>query len=336
MKKKIDLIIPCYNTHKTLPRLFGSIMSQTIADEIHIIMVDDCSDEPYDKFIKPFQKFLDIEIVRLDKNSGPGAARRVGMAAGKSKYIMFIDSDDTFANSFACDNLLQKIIEEKCDVVYSDFIEETNEYEYHNHQNDGIWVFGKIYRREFLENLNITFNDTRSNEDTGFNALIRCFTKPSYLQMSTYVWHLNPKSITRQNNALYTFSCIQGALYNKSWAFKEARKKGWKEEYLKQEITSQFISLYFDYIKWYKCTREEIDTEKYLDWVKRFYEDFKEEINSKINEDDFESLYRNCFVSYYNNFDNIYEQNITFKQFIEMMDNRELTPYPPEEEIHIL
>lgn len=336
MKKKIDLIIPCYNTHRTLPRLFGSIMSQTIADEIHVILVDDCSDEPYDKFIKPFQKFLDIEIVRLEKNSGPAIARQKGIEAGSSKYIMFIDSDDTFTNSFSCSSLLQKITEAKCDIVYSDFIEEVNEFNYFVHQNDNIWMFGKIYRREFLENLNIKFNNTRSNEDLGFNALTRCFTKPEYLEMQTYIWHMNPKSITRQNNALYTFSCMQGALYNKAWAYKEAKKRGWKEEYYKNEITSQFISLYFDYIKWMKCTREEIDVDKYLDWVKRFYEDFKKEINDKIKEDSFQELYRKCFIGYYNNFENIFEQDITFKQFIELLEERELTPYPPEEEIHIM
>ena len=69
--KKIDLIIPCYNTHKTLHRLLGSIMSQNCENEIHIILVDDNSNEGYEEFIKPFQNILDIEIVKLDKNSGP-------------------------------------------------------------------------------------------------------------------------------------------------------------------------------------------------------------------------------------------------------------------------
>ena len=71
-------------------------MSQNCRDDIHIIMVDDCSDETYDKIIEPFKDILDIEIVRLEKNSGPGTARRVGMQVGNSPYIMFIDSYDTY------------------------------------------------------------------------------------------------------------------------------------------------------------------------------------------------------------------------------------------------
>lgn len=317
--KKIDLVIPCYNTHKTLYRLFGSIMSQNCKDEIHIIMVDDCSDEGYEEFIKPFKDILDIEIVRLETNSGPGVARRVGMQAGKSKYIMFIDSDDTFFNAFSVERLLYEIEARQCDIVYSNFIEDIENNRFIMHENDCIWVFGKIYKRQFLENFNIYFNDTRSNEDNGFNTLTRCFTTPEYVNETTYIWHSNPKSITRINNGLYTFTCTEGQIYNKIWAFKEAYKKGWNHEDYIKSIIGQFCFYYFDYFNVKSQTREEVNADLYLEWVKGYYKEFKDEIQEAINKEWLIDEYRGNFINYYNNFDNIKVQDLTIYEFIDLL-----------------
>ncbi len=317
--KKIDLVIPCYNTHKTLHRLFGSIMSQNCKDEIHVIMVDDCSDVGYEEVISPFRDILDIEIIRLEKNSGPGTARRVGMQAGTSKYIMFIDSDDTFYNAFSVERLLYEIESRQCDIVYSDFLEDLENNQFLLHENDHIWVFGKIFKRNFLESMNIYFNDTRSNEDNGFNTLTRCFTEPQYVNEITYIWHSNPRSITRINNALYSFTCLEGQVYNKIWAFKEAYKKGWKREYYIRQIIDQFLYYYFDYFHIKAQTREEIKPELYIKWVSSFYNEFKDEIKEAIEHSAFEEEYKVGFINYYNNFDNIHIQDLTLDEFINLL-----------------
>lgn len=317
--KKIDLVIPCYNTHKTLYRLFGSIMSQNCRDEIHVILVDDCSDEGYEDFIKPFENILDIQIVKLDKNSGPGTARRVGMQAGNSPYIMFIDSDDTFFNAFSVERLLYEIEARQCDIVYSNFAEDIKNNRFIMHPNDQIWVFGKIYRRQFLENYEIYFNDTRSNEDNGFNTLTRAFTEPQYVNETTYLWHHNPKSITRIKNGLYTFTCMEGQIENKIWAFSEAYKRGWAREYYIHAIIGQFCFYYFDYFNIKKQTREEVDAELYLKWVKRFYDAFSEEIEEAIQKDIITAEYKDTFINFYNNFDNILVADLTIYEFIDLL-----------------
>lgn len=317
--KKIDLVIPCYNTHKTLYRLLGSIMSQNCKEEIHVILVDDNSDEGYEDLIRPFKNILDIEIIKLEKNSGPGTARRVGMQAGKSKYIMFIDSDDTFYNAFSVERLLYEIESRQCDIIYSNFIEDLENNHFIVHENDHIWVFGKIYRRNFLENLGIYFNDTRSNEDNGFNTLTRCFTEPQYIDEITYIWHSNPKSITRVNNALYSFTCMEGQIYNKIWAFKEAYAKGWKKEFYIRAIINQFCFYYFDYFNIKSQTRKEIKPELYLEWVKGYYQEFKDEIQEAIDKDLLLNEYKEVFIGYYNNFDNVRVNDLTIYEFIDLL-----------------
>ncbi len=317
--KKIDLIIPCYNTHKTLHRLFGSIMSQNCKDDIHIIMVDDCSDETYDEIVKPFKGILDIEIVRLDKNSGPGTARRVGMQAGKAPYIMFIDSDDTFFNAFSVSRLLYEIEARQCDIVYSNFIEDIDNFRFVMHNNDYIWVFAKIYKRQFLENLDIYFNDTRSNEDNGFNTLTRCFTEPQYVDETTYIWHYNPKSITRVNNGLYTFMCTEGQVENKIWAFKNGYKRGWERNKYIKSIVGQFCFYYFNYFSIKNQTREEIDAEKYIQWIKKYYDEFKDEIKEAIDKGILIEEYKDNFINYFNDFNNINILDVTLEEFIDLL-----------------
>ena len=317
--KKIDLVIPCYNTHKTLYRALGSVMSQNCKDEIHVILVDDCSDEGYEEFIKPFQGILDIEIVKLDKNSGPGTARRVGMQAGEAPYIMFMDSDDSFFNAYSVERLLYEIEARQCDIIYSNFAEDLENQRFLIHPNDHIWVFGKIYKRKFLENYEIYFNDTRSNEDNGFNTLTRCFTEPQYVDETTYLWHHNPKSITRIKNGLYTFTCMEGQIENKIWAFTEGKKRGWAHEPYIHSIISQFCFYYFNYFDIRSQTREEVDPQLYLKWVKRFYDTFKDEIEEAIQKDILAQEYKDSFIGYFDNFNNIRVIDLTIFEFIDLL-----------------
>ena len=318
---KVDLIIPCYNTHNTLPRVLGSVLSQTIKDEIKIILVDDCSETDYVDVVERFGVFLNIELIRLEKNSGPGKARRVGMQAGNNKYIMCIDSDDTFFNAYSVEMLLHEIETRKCDIVYSNFFEDVDNLKFIPHVNDGVWMFGKIFKRQFLENLDIWMNDSRSNEDVGFNTLTRAFTMPQHVDEFTYIWHFNPKSITRKNNGLYSFTCSEGHIYNKIWAFEEALKRGWEKESYLRSIISQFCWYYFEWFNVRKQSREEVKEELFLNWVKKYYETFKEEIQECIKRNIIEGEYRESFHSFFGAIDNVHMIDISVYGFMDILED---------------
>lgn len=319
---KIDIIVPCYNAHDTLIRTLGSIMSQTIRDEIQVIVVDDASDKKYNSIIRQFKDFLNIKLIRLKDNGGPGKARRVGMKVGKSKYIMYIDADDTFFNAYSVEKMYQEIEKRQCDICYSNFIEDAGNGVYVPHINDGIWLFAKIYRREFIENLNIYINDTRANEDVGFNTLCRAFAKPQHVNEYIYIWHYNPKSITRINNALYSFTCTQGHIDNKIWAFREAYKRGWDKDTYIRDIASQFCWYYFGYFEVRQQTRQEVSTDKYLNWVQKYYDTFKEEIKESVTRKILEEEYRSAYIGYINNDVNkVQVMDISIYHFIDLLNN---------------
>ncbi len=191
----IDIIIPCYNTHQTLHKPLDSIVKQTMRNDIKVLLVDDCSDENYDSFIEEYKDRLNISVIRLKKNSGPGIAREIGIRKTNGKYITFMDSDDCFIEPTSVEDLYT-YAERGFDLVKS--------IEYDQKRGsikllDGN-LHGKLYRREYLEKKDIHFNDTRFHEDNYFNKLVEISgAKIVNIASHTYFYTYNKKSITNSN-----------------------------------------------------------------------------------------------------------------------------------------
>ena len=191
----IDVIIPCYNAHKTIDRTLQSICLQSIKDKLHVLLVDDCSKDNYDEFINRYNKQLDIDYIRLDENLGPGVAREEGIKHTSNKYITFMDADDMYYSYEALEQLYNKI-EEGYDTV--------NSKEYDQKRSTFVMltgnVHGKIYSRDFLVKHDIHFNNTRFHEDNYFNNLvILSDAKIGILNICTYLYYYNDKSVTNDN-----------------------------------------------------------------------------------------------------------------------------------------
>jgi glycosyltransferase involved in cell wall biosynthesis len=70
-----------------------------------VILVEDCSDdagETLDALYKLktfFRGEIDIRVLTLKKNSGPGGARNAGWDEARQPYLAFLDADDTWNSS---------------------------------------------------------------------------------------------------------------------------------------------------------------------------------------------------------------------------------------------
>jgi glycosyltransferase involved in cell wall biosynthesis len=207
----LDVIIPAYNAHKTIGQTIDSIVGQTYKEKIKITIIDDCSEKNYSEFIEKYKPLIDIQEIKLEENSGPGVARRVGQERTNNPYITFIDADDIFTDMLFMLGAVEILeLDKNKVVVIAEFMEETQPGKYVPHQRDGVWVFGKIYRREYLSRNKIIFTDARSNEDTEFNLKTRMYLKNkeeiSYVDnRPVYLWKFQENSITRKNNAEYSF-----------------------------------------------------------------------------------------------------------------------------------
>ena len=191
----IDIIIPCYNAHKTLGITLNSIINQSIKDIINVILVDDCSNENYNYFVETYKKYISIKEVKTKENVGAGLAREEGINKSNSKYIIFCDSDDIFTNYDSVEALYNEI-EKRLDYVNSLEYDEKRESFFILNGN----VHAKIFRRKYLEENNIHFNSTRYHEDNYFNNLVVLSGAKKYdLYKTTYYYTYNKNSITNDD-----------------------------------------------------------------------------------------------------------------------------------------
>lgn len=231
----IDVVIPYFNHSDVISRALGSIAMQTIAKDIHVTIVDDASDAEditrLNGIIEGFKAtdIADIKVVTVDKNMGPGHARAVGQLACNHEFITFMDADDTWANAYALQFLHDAFVQHRqLDAVFGVFLEETEnpEMKFIPHKQDATWMFGKMYRRAFLDHYEILMSDSRSNEDMAFNQVVlACTDNVGFLDQPVYFWMVNKESITRKADNDYQFRGLLGYIDGHTWAETERRKR---------------------------------------------------------------------------------------------------------------
>ena len=133
-------------------------------------------------------------------------------------------------------------------------------------------MFGKLYKRAFLEHYNIRMNMSHSNEDTGFNCVVKgCSNKIWYIPKPVYTWRYKPDSITRFNNGMYgSESGMCGYLTNMVWQIKELEKRFVNKNYILSETISIMCTLYHFYIE--NMQRYPLGTEANMEWCRYYYE----------------------------------------------------------------
>lgn len=198
----VDLIIPTFKARATLPMALDSLVAQTKKFFI-VTIVQDADGEDYTDIIERYrERGLQIRLLQMEENGGPGAARQYGMDKDlKSEFFMFMDADDLL-NPRAIEVLSKEIKANHADVVVSDFLVTEKDGTSHLMDVDNTpctWTHGKIYRAQYLRDKNIRFlPGLRLNEDSYFNLVAVNSTKNKFkVHEVTYVWHRNDNSLTR-------------------------------------------------------------------------------------------------------------------------------------------
>lgn len=111
----ISVILSIYNAEDCLERCVNSVLRQSFRN-IEIILIDDGSTDQSNILCDEYAKNDSRIKVVHKKNGGVSSARNKGLEIASGEYIMFLDSDDTFA-PHACEVLLKIITEKKADCV---------------------------------------------------------------------------------------------------------------------------------------------------------------------------------------------------------------------------
>jgi glycosyltransferase involved in cell wall biosynthesis len=92
-------------------------------NDIEVIMVNDAStDESKDIIDEYNEKYENFVAIHLDENIGGAyGPRNIGLKKATGKYIMFLDSDDSYLNN-ACQLLYDKIEKNNVDIVFGRYL----------------------------------------------------------------------------------------------------------------------------------------------------------------------------------------------------------------------
>ena len=186
----VTVVIPVYNIEQHLLECLNSVAGQTFTD-IEVICVDDGSTDGSSRILADYAAKDSRFKIQTQKNTGPGAARNVGMRFVKSKYLIFLDSDDWYEPDFL-ERMVLRAEETNADVVVCRTVEfdtltggekpsEWMKEEYlpgrvftpadiatHIFQFTYGWPWDKLYKTEFVEGLGLKYPQLPNSEDLVF------------------------------------------------------------------------------------------------------------------------------------------------------------------------
>ena len=124
---KLSIIVPMYNSEKTISDCIDSILKQTFR-QFELILVDDGSQDDTLNICQVYaKKDSRIILIHLNNTNGSNYARKIGVKIAKSELIGFVDSDD-FVERDMYSSLMKVQAMDDCDLVssgiYRDYIDE--------------------------------------------------------------------------------------------------------------------------------------------------------------------------------------------------------------------
>lgn len=230
MSPLISIIVPVYNSEKTLHRCVDSILNQTFTDW-ELLLIDDGSKDKSGEICDEYAaKDYRIKVFHKD-NGGVSSARNLGLDNAVGKWITFIDSDD-----FINDEIFELLKNIKSDLVVFNFLVFKNGQIKKQSKclEDGFYLnnnqvkvmlekyihllifrvpWGKFFRRELIASLRFDINIS-VGEDTlfVFEYLKNC-RSISVIRKFYYIWEECADFIVKYKLKTDEAICIVNKLY---------------------------------------------------------------------------------------------------------------------------
>lgn len=259
--ENISVVMPLFNAEKYLPEALQSVLNQTYKD-FELICINDCSTDDTVKILTHFQqKDRRIKILGNKKRLGAGFSRNIGLVAAKGKYVIFLDGDDIFEES-----LLEKAYitmeSSLADIVIFEFSPHTPSellYIKKEVQRSKIFVekyckktfsvkdfepweflglsdapWNKMFRKKFIEENELYFQDLPSSNDVYFSKMALCCADKIIWMDDRRVMvyereHSEPSRISNDRNPMCAYYAMEK----------------WAKELCKRNMFAALADLYF-------------------------------------------------------------------------------------------
>lgn len=280
---KISIIVPVYNSSKTIERCLNSLVNQTIKD-IEIIIVNDGSTDNIETIIKEYEKnYKDIIKYYFKENEGVAKARNFGIEKAKSDYILFVDADDYIDIHLI--EYLKPYIDKNIDLIKFKLQRVNDKNEIIEKVDGSVFdivtgqeAFNKLYctdvlldspcvyliKREMFIKNNFEFKRTY-HEDFGLIPLIIVNSK-TFVSTPYYLYSYVQVSNSLMRNNEYDKNIVK--IEDVLWHYDNAIKK--IEEMKLEKITMQNMKIYYTnsvILKLYDLKKQ--DQETYIKEIKK-------------------------------------------------------------------
>lgn len=92
--KKVSVVIPSYNSGRTIRQAVESALEQSV--QVEVIIVDDGSQDDTESVLDAYRDDSRVRIIRNECNMGVAASRNRGVKEAACPYVAFLDSDDVW------------------------------------------------------------------------------------------------------------------------------------------------------------------------------------------------------------------------------------------------
>lgn len=203
MKKqeKISVIVACYNIEEYIEECLLSLQNQTYKN-YEVLAVDDGSTDKTSKIIKKFLKDKKFKYLKKE-NGGLSSARNFGLDNSDSKYVCFVDGDDSVEKNYL-EDLYNNLVDNNTDMAICAFERNYKDKTNYNQVNDiNVRLFrfpaawNKLYKRELINEYDLQFPIGLWYEDLYFTTCYLLIGK-NYSITNNFLYHYrqNDKSIT--------------------------------------------------------------------------------------------------------------------------------------------
>lgn len=233
---KVSVILPIYNMEKYLEQCLDSLINQTL-NKIEIICINDGSTDNSLEILQQYQaKDHRIKIINQE-NRGAAVSRNIGINIAEGEYLSFLDSDDFFDKNMLKEAYQKAKITNSDICIYESYLYDNNT---HNKQKCTFavrknelpykdvfnrkdiksnifksimgWAWDKLYKKSFILNNNLEFQDQRTTNDMYFvfTSLLKA-GRITVLEKPLY-YHRRNDSNSLSNTREKSWDCFYKAL----------------------------------------------------------------------------------------------------------------------------
>lgn len=238
---KVSVVVPVYNVEKYLKQCLNSIANQTLK-EIEIICVDDGSSDNSLQILQDFAVKDNRFTIIAQEHLMAGTARNNGRNHAKGQYLSFLDSDDFFEENML-QVMYQKAVATNSDIVMCDMRKYDNQtHKFSSGLNPQTKNFDtviplqtkinlfdffgpnactKIFRRQFVIDNNLYFQNLKSCNDIGFSfCAVAVANKISTVPQTLINYRVNTGTQTSSNRGKKDFNIIHAYKFIKDFLLK--------------------------------------------------------------------------------------------------------------------